>query len=197
MKYRAEIKRIALSREVPYLLHFTKVRYLPVIMQHGLLSRRELYRLGYQMCSSAEYRLDDNLDAVSLSIARLHSTFASKRERSETRDWAVLALSPEILWTLPCRFCWLNAARREIKSHRGKMDGPWAFEEMFAEYLGAREGLPKHCPSDPDAEVQVLSPIEPHLIRLIAVNRPDLVDYVSRTLAPLSKSPPTVSFEEF
>lgn len=197
MNYVGNIKRIARNRGIRYLLHFTQVINLSEIVKHGLLPRRELVKPSHTAYASAKHRMDDNESAVSVSIARLNATFVSKRERSGHNNWAVLALSPEILWTHECRFCWRNAARKEIREHRGRMDGPWAFEQMFAEHLGCRDGLPDSCPTDPAAEVQVLNAITPNHIRAIAVNRSDLVASVEQTLARVVSNPPPVSVEAF
>lgn len=197
LNYTAKIQRLVRRRGVRFLLHFTQVANLPEIMQHGLLPRRELVKPLHTAYVSAEYRLDDDDNAISVSIDRLHGTFFSKRKSSGHSDWAVLALSPEILWTHECRFCWKNAARKEIKEHRGWMGGPWAFEQMFSEDLGTREGLPDSCPTDADAEVQVFNVIAPNHILAIAVNRSDLVSPVEQMLAQLVSSPPPVFEEEF
>lgn len=77
------------------------------------------------------------------------------------------------------------------------MGGPWAFEQMFSEDLGTREGLPDSCPTDADAEVQVFNVIAPNHILAIAVNRSDLVSPVEQMLAQLVSSPPPVFAEEF
>lgn len=198
MSYTAKIERIARDRGIQFLLHFTQTTNLPGIMLHGFLPRRELKKPIHNAYASAKHRLDDNDDAISVSIARLNeSMFASKRDKSGHPNWLILALAPEILWTHDCRFCWRNAARNEIKGHRGWLGGPWALDQMFSEQLGARDGLPDSYPTDPEAEVQVLSAIAPKYVRAIAVNRPEIAAQVEQGLVELLGSSPPVVVERF
>lgn len=184
MTYREKIKSIADDRDVRLLLHFTQAANLLGIVKHGLLSRRklaELESLDYYV--SDQYRLDESEDAVSISISRFNEDmFASKRYKSGHSDWIVLALSPDILWTHNCRFCWRNAAKKEIKDHRGWRCGPWAFAEMFAGSNEVRSGLARCYPSDPEAEVQVLEPIASEYILGAIVDRPEMVEPVQKIL---------------
>lgn len=107
MNYMAEIRCIAERREVNFLLHFTQARNLRGILTYGILPRRELLETEYLAYVSDRYRLDDNNDAVSVSIERINEkTFVSKRHKSEHSDWVVLVLSSEVLWTHKCQFCW-------------------------------------------------------------------------------------------
>lgn len=198
MSYTAKIERIARDRGIQFLLHFTQTTNLPGIMTHGLLPRRELEKPIHTAYASAKHRLDDNNDAVSVSIARLNEPmFSSKRDKSGHSNWLILVLAPEILWTHDCRFCWCNAARKEIKDYRGWLGGPWALNKMFSERLGARDGLPDSCPTDPEAEVQVLSPIAPKFVRAIAVNRSEIAAPVKQALVELLGHAPPVLVESF
>lgn len=184
MNYRDKIRTIAKARDIRYLLHFTQAVNLPGIVEHGFLPRRELLKTEYLARPSDRYRLDDNEDAVSISISRVNEVmFDSKRYKSGHSNWVILVLSPEILWKYSCRFCWCNAARREIKDHRGWREGPWAFAEMFAGSNDARSGLAPSYPTDPEAEVQVLECIAPKYILAAVVDRPELVEPVRAILS--------------
>jgi hypothetical protein len=192
--YRARIRSIANDRGINDLLHFTQAANLTGIVRHGLLPRRELVKPIYSAYASDQYRLDGNNDVVSVSISRVNEAmFASKRDKSRHANWIILVLSPEILWTHSCRFCWCSAARNEIKNHRGKRDGPWAFAEMFAGSAETRDCLPPMYPTDPEAEVQVMECIAPHYIRGAVVNQSGIVEPVRRILGELfDGSPPVV-----
>ena len=198
MSYTTEIERIVRDRRIQFLLHFTQIINLPGIMTHGLLPRRELEKPIHTAYASAKHRLDDNDDAISISISRINEPmFASKRDKSGHFNWLILALAPEILWTHDCRFCWRNAARKEIKDHRGWLGGPWALDQMFSEHLGTRAGLPDSCPTDLEAEVQVLGNIAPKYVRAIAVNRPEIAVPVEQALVEIIGHPPPVVIETF
>ena len=110
-----------------------------------------------------------------MSVSALnHQMFAAKREASGRSDWVVLSLHPSILWTHNCRFCWRNAAKKEIVDHRGRMDGAWAFDRMFADngpqrFVGdsyrMETQIPNCLTTSSDAEIQVMEPIAPaHII---------------------------------
>ena len=115
----------------PRLCHFTPFDNIAGILQHGLLSREALERCGVNFKPSDFERLDNKLDVVSLSIQTINfAMFGAKRDRLRS-EWIVFEVDPSVLWTHRCRFCWENAASRQIVRHTGRMDGPWAFQKMF------------------------------------------------------------------
>lgn len=178
-----KIRRLVEDRDIPSLLHFTQAVNLEGILRHGLLPRTKLSSLGYTAYASAEDRLDDTPEAISISISDFNrALFASKRAKSRHDDWLVLGLSPEVLWTHSCRFCWRSAATKEIKNHRGWRGGPWAFEEMFAGSDEERGGLARCYPTDPEAEVQVMEPIAADYILGAVVGRSGMVEPVQELL---------------
>ena len=198
MEYHKTIQSIANDRGIDFLLHFTQIKNLPGIVKYGLLPRRDLENPIYSAFASAAHRLDENSDAISVSISQINEhMFASKRRKSGHDDWVVLVISAEILWTHSCRFCWCNAARKEIKNHRGWRGGPWAFAKMFSERDGTANGLPRSHPNDPEAEVQVLEPIDSKSILGAVVNRSALVVPVQEILRGLFEGHPVVSVEKF
>ena len=190
--YRDQIRIAAQQRDVECLLHFTPLPNLASIVEHGLLSREaQLAKEAFGYTSSA-HRLDENHSATSISVSAInHDMFVSKRKDSGRGDWVVLWLSSEILWTHSCRFYARNAARREMRDHRGFLGGPWAFQEMFSESTtraGSREehGLPAVLTTHPDAEVQVLGPISPSHILGAWVSQPSQQKDVELQLACLT-----------
>jgi hypothetical protein len=185
-KTQDKIRSIVEARGVRALVHFTQVGNLRGIVEHGLLSRKTLVEWGCMFYPSDPYRLDGCEEAVSVSISRVNEpVFAAKRNNTGHPHWVVLVLPSSILSTHCCRFSWRNPAKREIRDRRGYRSGSWAFEEMFAGSDKDRSGLPLCRPTDIQAEVQVLQPIDPDCILGAIVERPELVEPVRTILALL------------
>ena len=124
-------------------------------------------------------RLDGNLDAVSVSIHSVNEHMFAAKRRGGSGEWAIFVLDATILWALSCRFCWKNAASKEIRNHRGFIRGPWAFRKMFEDRAisqmdgrSARTVWSRQAfePTDGAAEVQVLQPVRPDLILGVIVS---------------------------
>ncbi|MFC3216145.1 DarT ssDNA thymidine ADP-ribosyltransferase family protein [Novosphingobium panipatense] len=195
---RTPIRSIAVDRDVRFLLHFTQAADLTGIVKHGLWPRRDLAAADHLAYASDYGRLDGNEDAVSVSISRVNGPmFAAKRRKSGHVDWIVLVLSATILWTHDYRFCWRNAARNEVKNHRGYCGGPWAFAQMFAGGEEERRDLAPHFSTDPEAEVQVLQPIEADHIHGAIVGQPGLAEPVRAIRNGLSGRLRQVEFQDF
>lgn len=193
MDYRQRIQREARRRGIQYLMHFTQVVNLPSIVEHGLLPRAELLSRGLDAFASARHRLDDEDGAVSLSISIMnYEMFKAKQKAAGRAAWVVLLLDPSILWTHRCRFCSRNAARKEIKEHRGRLDGPWGFGQMFSDTepnhgthvasYRAATGIPDCQPTYPDAEVQVFGGIAPEMIVRARTDRRGVAEFVQSEL---------------
>lgn len=174
----ARIRSAALRRGVTSLYHFSPFANLESILANGLVSRRILedHRAAYVYTD--DWRNDGQPDAVSFSIHDINRSMFSQKLRLSSCAWAIFEVDASVLWTHPCRFCWVNAASSTIVNHRGRIDGPWAFEEMFADRAvsasDARSSrdvfdTPENMPTRNDAEVQVLAPIAPEAIRDVSV----------------------------
>lgn len=108
--------------------------------------------------------------------------FYSYRANTQTRGWAVIALSTSVLWEHECAFCKHNAAdSRVFRVAVEKLKAASAFKSMFdeddryklfAEFHGedsnleTRENnrLKSFDPTDPQAEVLVFDVIPPDKI---------------------------------
>lgn len=201
MQFRDKIRREAEDRGIPYAVHFTQLSNLPGIIENGFLSRLELLGNRSDGLVSATHRLDDEITAVSVSVSAMNwSMFLSKRNANGRAAWVVLLLDRSIFWTHPCRFLSLNAARKAMKEHRGRLDGHWAFLQMFSNdarpsrYEGGdyREsmGIPPYLTTRPEAEVQVFSPISPEAILGAWVERPEHGLAVEAELARIADGRP-------
>jgi len=169
------IRDAASRRRIRFLMHFTQAANISSIVRHGFLSRHAMSEREIDGYASARRRIDQRDDAVSVSVASFNPVmFASKRTAAAGAAWVVLLLEPSILWTHRCRYLPRNAASREVINHRGRMDGPWAFERLFSDEFRhhrfggtdyrSETGLPDCLPTRPDAEVQVFDPVAPEAI---------------------------------
>lgn len=192
VSYRDKIRAIAASRGIERLFHFTPAPNLPSIIEYGLASRSDLERNTLSVYTSIEQRLDNENQAISVSVSAInHRMFEAKRAASGRADWVVLALSPSILWTHECRFYPRNAARREMLRHRGFIGGPWAFSQLFADtspqgFVGAsyrsETQIPDSMTTYSEAEIQVMEPIDPEHIIGAWVSDLELAPFVQEHL---------------
>ena len=178
MTNRDKIKREVLARGIKCLVHFTPAINAKSILSHGLAARPLLDENNISYLSTDELRGDKKLDAVSLSIGLVNYAMLEAKQKNYRGQWVIFALHPSILWTHSCRFCWTNAASREVRDNHGYLGGPWGFRRMFEtkpvsaidprcrrEVYGYSDGTP----TDNAAEVQVFDPIDSDLIISIGV----------------------------
>jgi hypothetical protein len=167
-----EIKKIIKQRNIKYLVHFTQAENIESILKHGLLSRNEALLQEIDVCFSDPFRFDNRTNSINLSIMRPnYSMFYSKRMNIGD-DWAVLLISPEVLYENDCEFSSTNAATGCDLS-----DSTESFSNMFSESVlnnAHREvtrkeiGIPTFCTTDPQAEILVEGAINPNKIMAIA-----------------------------
>jgi len=110
-----DIRTFAEQLQIPYLVHFTRWENIDGIFQDGLCPKILLEDLPYEVVINDELRLDGHVDSVSLSIAfPNYKMFYRYRNNDPSQSWAVLALSPSVLWEYECAFCTSNAADARI-----------------------------------------------------------------------------------
>jgi len=147
------IRRIVAERGIRFLLHFTFLRNVPAMVEHGIWPVADLAEARFDALVPPSEQLNKKPTAVSLSIEAMSaSLFDKKSGGAPDAARVALFLDPAILWREPCRFCATNAATRQMRDHRGHLGGPWGLRRFFDD---PPEGLAPWLPSDPDAEVQV------------------------------------------
>lgn len=209
MGFRDQIRQEAISRRIPYLAHFTQMSNVPSIIENGLLSRADLLAGGVDSMASAQYRLDDEDGALSVSVTAMnYEMFKAKQKAAGRAAWVVLLLDRSILWTHACKFLFANAARNEMKRHRGRLDGPWAFSRMFSDELRPRRFsgtsyraetcIPECLTTRPEAEVQVFGAVPATAILHAWIDRHDHAGLVQEQLSRiLDGRERTVTVQEF
>lgn len=172
----SEIRKFVESREIKSLLHFTKVANVPGILKHGLLGRQTIASSDLKAEFNDRYRYDNATDAVCASISfPNYKMFYSLQQMNLEEDWAVLRLSPRLLWEIPCAFCFSNAASSEVASIplKDRM-GLKALESMFDDISPSIKrvslGIPDEYTTDPQAEILILGAVDPDYIVNINVN---------------------------
>lgn len=162
------IKEICQERGIETLIHFTNIDNLAGILQHGLLSRKELkddptLNSKYQFNDSC--RLDGCVNAVCLSITFPNYKMFHKYSNEDKTKWVVIQLDASLLWELDCAFCKENAASNN-ESYIPIDDRKQAayLERMFESYGDLHRSalsIPDNYPTNPQAEVLVFERIDP------------------------------------
>lgn len=153
------------KRNIPFLVHFTRMENLDSIIRYGLVPRAQLPRIvGPAPLTNDSFRTDRILDGNCLSVSfPNYRMFFKYRQMSPGNDWAVL------LWDTACItpgdtvFCATNAASYLMHSATvAERQGADAFEKLFAGSVLSAQGVvrrtPAHelwMPTDVQAEVLV------------------------------------------
>lgn len=159
------IQEFATERGIPSLVHFTRASNLPSILANGLYPVSRAHELAVAPSVNDINRFDGHRDATSLSIGFPNNLMFHKyRLADENIDWVVLALHPQILWTMPCAFCRYNAADARISGQpREALSDLVALQSMFAESneqrSRAEQKLRSYDTTDVQAEVMVFDRI--------------------------------------
>ncbi len=174
------------SREIDYLWHFTRIENITAILQEGLKSRLKLESRPHQPVFNDQYRLDGQRDSICCSIDHPnYKMFYALRQENADQEWVVVGIDPSILWEKDCAFCSENAASNNVTNIPiEERKGVVAFNMMFNEIQGkpSREvlGIPKSCPTNPQAEVLVFNDIEPRYIEGAVFQTNNKVDEYSQ-----------------
>lgn len=159
------------KRKINHFVHFTNAKNLESILEHGLLSVREMKERGITYISNDSDRFDAQLKGISLSVSfPNYKMFYTKRQIFKESDWAILLLDPKQIVELPCRFYVKNAACSGMKRKRIQIRPDMEFENMFHEDgMGIREklGIPSFFTTDPQAEILVLDAIPVKAIQTV------------------------------
>lgn len=159
------MEKILEQRQIDRLYHFTQAENLSNIFNYGLLPREILENEEIHSCFNDDYRFDNCLNAVCMSIEfPNYKMFYKLRKDNPDIDWAVLRLDAQILCDYPCAFCWTNAGDSTMYNVplRERM-GTRAFLGLFENrpFYPQREELniSDWYPTNPQAEVLVFGTI--------------------------------------
>lgn len=174
------MERILKQRNIDRLYHFTQAENLSNIFTYGLLPRKNLEEENIYSCFNDDYRYDDCLDAVCMSIEfPNYKMFYKLRQDDPNVDWAVLRLDAQILCDFECAYCWTNAGDASMYNIplRERM-GKRAFLGLFEDrpFYPKREELniSDWYPTNPQAEVLVFGVIPVTVFKM----------YILKTVTP-------------
>lgn len=164
------IKAICKERGIKELIHFTKIENLRSILDIGLNSKDYNGEIAKRHNINDRERFDYRTHMISLSISYPNDKmFYKNRINDRSQEWAVLRLSPSILWELDCLFCPENAASSSISSaNDNALSGSRALKKMFNKQIG---NLRVCDPTDSQAEILVNSHIPKKYIKSVVLEQ--------------------------
>ena len=179
---REQIQEIALSKKIPFLVHFTRSENIPSIMKHGLIPVGIANGLGINPTINDQLRLDGRLNGTSLSIAFPNGQmFYRLRKENPDVSRTVLAIATSVLWSKDVLFCRHNAADNRVrKTESDLLRQPQTFGGLFQEIEGiqarSEQGIRDFDPTDVQAEALIMEPIEPEFVLGALFNDKETLD---------------------
>jgi hypothetical protein len=164
------IKAICKERGIKELIHFTKIENIRSILDIGLNSKDYNGEIAKRHNINDRDRFDYRTHMISLSISYPNDKmFYKNRINDHSQEWAVLRLSPSILWELDCLFCPTNAANIAISSaNDNTLSGSRALKKMFNKQT---INLRACDPTDSQAEILVHSHIPTKYIESVVLDK--------------------------
>jgi len=174
--WRSVVDFSAVKRKpIPALYHFTHLSNLQSILEHGILTRKQLDTSDHVFRYNDELRLDGVRDSISLSIGHVNNKMLFKYTQGlRDHEWVILKIKSELISGPKTPsfdhtqllqnnvFCRNNAASSEMTALSIRERQSWqAFQHLFADEHGEDSG---ERPYDVQAEVLHLSTIPLHFI---------------------------------
>lgn len=165
------------ERRVKALFHFTPIDNLKNLARYGLLSRADLLAEHIDFIPTDEHRIDgvNNASCLSLAFPNYRMFYQKRCSLTAVSSWAVLEISPSVLWEHPCLFLPRNAASlaSNLRESPGYYLGAQALKRVFEESENVRRdemGLASDFPTDPQTEVLIFGAITSDKVEAILVN---------------------------
>jgi hypothetical protein len=181
------VEQLIEARQIRGLVHFTPMRNVPSIFEHGLVPRAKLEQRraqGQLQFDYSDHHRFDGKESNCLSIAFPNGEmfFRKRQERPEWR-WVVLVFHPEeILNHTATTFTVSNASRGGVE----RVSGAEGLQRVFGD-------SPAHwrCPPDRQAEVRSPRVLGVDLIKVICCHTEDDVKEVRRCATNACLAPST------
>ena len=178
---KSKVHEIVKTKNINSLVHFTRQENLPSILMHGLVPVKLQQELKIKSLHNDDQRIDEQLDATSLSIEFPNYSLFYKFRYSQypNSKWVILIVDKEILFspTHIVFFCHTNAA--SVLPHtpnKSELCKAKSFEDLYSDSAFTKEGkeiyrsnlhISYNLPTNPQAEVLISSIIEPQYINRI------------------------------
>lgn len=198
------VEELAKDRRIERLCHFTRLENLNGIVRDGIIPRSELQKSD-AIFFNDDKRLDQFLGASSFSISfpNYQLFFHFREQKFPNTKWAVMEVSPKLMWTQKSLFNPSNAASSASKQINSRQRATSAaFESMFADFSGTKDGkpfkvkrqslnIPPFYTTNPQAEVLVFGKVSPRMISKICFLTPRDQGWAQTNCQP----PPHVKLE--
>lgn len=179
------IQAIVAAKNIPYLVHFTRVDNLPSILNNGFYPQsRKMELFGGIPHINDELRIDNKKDHTCFSISFPNSRMFFRVRNTFGGNWAILLINKQILWEKECLFYQTNAASNSVRFNSiDNHKGSHALNTMFLSNDECpRESFLLDCdPTDEQAEVMIPGIIESSYIDGIIFDNNDMAtEYSNR-----------------
>lgn len=166
------------ENNIEYLVHFTPIKNLKSILEHGICSNKYCNEHGIKFIPTDSDRLDGYTDFVSLSISFPNYKMFYKKRQTMDEDFAVLLIDSSVLKLYDQKerkFSNKNAA-----SNNSQKGGSFEYLKQMFERPSLREklGLQENYTTDPQAEVLIKGRIPTDYIKEIHINTLDAYEEV-------------------
>ena len=160
-----EIPGFLASRGIESLYHFTSIKNLPSIAQHGLMGRELLRSKGYEYIASDAVRVEPVENAICLSLSQPNNFMAS-RKISSGHELVLLEIGN--VADLLTNFCFIatpgnfgsEALKRKIQNWPEEFIGGIGLLNLFKNHaLRNKYGIADSEPTDPQSEILLLESI--------------------------------------
>jgi hypothetical protein len=177
------------DNNIEYLVHFTPVKNLKSILEHGICSNKYCNEHGIKYVPTDKDRYDGYTDFISLSISFPNYKMFYKKRQTMDEDFAVLLIDISVLSLYGSderKFSNKNAA-----SNNSQKGGSLEYLKQMFERPSLREklGLQENYTTDPQAEVLIKGRIPTDYIKEIHINTLDAYEeakeYVEEDLLKL------------
>ena len=156
-----QIAQYIQDRNLKYILHFTHINNLELILRHGLIPRKFLENMDIKSTLKPKFADNQRLEgfkvANSLSISFPDYNFSSKISKNNEENWAVIRFNLKAMLKHKC-----NYNPGDISKVRSGLEG---LEQMFADPEKRTElKLDRYFPTNPLSEIYEYSVIPPSWI---------------------------------